>query len=156
MTAEAIEELIRSLKKNGAPVTYSRVPLSHYTRWDVPLNGASDYSISAILYDDGGLEIAAKLPENAGAYFWHSSIEVVRGVSDQERLKKFSDALAAVLLNKSRVVQKRGLLFWSFSMEIFQDGKWTPLDGVSCLRWGFAVPPIEGRVRVYESKGAGP
>ena len=149
-TEQNIDQLIENIKRKRLGLICNRHSENRYVRWDFSPSQKCQYSVSAYLYKDGDLEISAKLRDHEESDFWHYPIELVRGVSEEERAEEFSKALSSVLLSPSRIIQERGLFLWHFTMETFNNDKWTPLYGHSYVRWGFSVPKIDGKKRIYE------
>jgi hypothetical protein len=116
-----------------------------------PAPGA-DYSFVIWLYSDGAAEISAsRIDHRDGDCFWSCVFEI-HDFDDREQLAAALLAGARHLLwNPTRIVQRRGLILWTFYCEFFEDGEWQRFCGHSVARWVRGIPPVVGRERVYVS-----
>lgn len=64
----------------------------------------------------------------------------------------FMAELKALLTHKTRITQKKGLLFGSFVCDFNENGLWKSVGGTSYFRFGgFHPPSINGGVQEYIS-----
>jgi hypothetical protein len=86
----------------------------------------------------------------SGFAFWHCPFELPDyNRSEEELARAFDTQLELLLRVPTRIHQKRGWLFWHFSLERQVDSAWRPVSGCAALRTGFKAVSIQGRVRTY-------
>ena len=135
------EKLVTQSSPEGDSKTFLELP---------PASGA-DYRF--LLFFKPEVQIHAKLfGADQKQYFWYMPFEEDAYPKNLERLQtEFIVTVERLVLNPTRIVQRRGLLSDSFKLECQWDGKWHPVYRHSCFRFAFTVPPIRGRLHVYLS-----
>jgi|SRR6266446_157504 hypothetical protein len=113
---------------------------------DLPTAQDAEYFFR-VWFDAGGeRQITAQLVRrrSVDTYFWYRPLEMGEFNGSEDNLViKFCQELEALLTHETRIVQRKGWLFWHFRCEY---------RGHSVFRGGrFKVPQIEGRKRVYHS-----
>ena len=118
---------------------------------ELPTAPSADYRF--LLYFEPEMQIHAKLlGTDQKRYFWYMPFKEAAYRNDPGKLfTAFADAVEALILHPTRIVQRRGLLSHSFKLECQRDGQWQHVSGNSCWRFGFDVPTIRGRRHVYNS-----
>jgi hypothetical protein len=72
--------------------------------------------------------------------------------SEDDLVNEFCEELEALLIHETRIVQRKGWLFWHFRCEYRTGEKWKGVCSHSAFRGGrFKPPPIKGTRRVYHS-----
>ena len=124
-------------------------------RLDLPPATGAEYFFRLWFYEGGDREISAVLigHQNDDAYFWYRPLEMGESnESEDDLVSEFCEKLEALLTHETRVVQRKGWLFWHFRCEYYTGEKWKSVYGYSAFRGGrFKVPQIKGRKRVYHS-----
>lgn len=83
--------------------------------------------------------------------FWHLPLDYS---ADDERqaLGVLVQEARRLVVNPSRIFQRRGLLLWRFWCEVEEGGEWKRVGGtIACTRMLYPVPPSNGRLREYRS-----
>jgi hypothetical protein len=124
-------------------------------RLDLPIATGAEYFFRLSFHDGGERHISAQLIENrsAGTYFWYRPFELAefRG-SPEDLATEFCQELELLLTHETRIVQRKGWLFWHFRCEYLVGEKWKSLSSHLAFRRGrFKPPRIEGRERIYKS-----
>jgi hypothetical protein len=126
-----------------------------FIRVDLPAAASAQYSFSLWFYEDREREISAQpLQQNDDHdYFWSRSFELAEFVgSEGDLVKAFCSELEVLLTHETRIVQRKGLLFWHFVCEYRDREKWKSVGSNSAFRFGnFKPPPIDGKRHVYQS-----
>lgn len=128
-----------------------------FGRLDLPLARSADYFFQIWLYGDMERQISAKLTQDIsgdGRYFWYRPFdELVEQPGSREHLiSSFCDVLKTLLTFRTRIVQRKGWLFWHFRCEYCEADTWRVVYRHSAFRGGkFKVPQIKGSKRVYHS-----
>jgi hypothetical protein len=151
-TAALLRDLLPSFNPT---IETSKPPDSggNVARLDLPTAPGSEYSFTLWFGDSGEREISATLTkcQNERPYFWYRPFELAEFRNNIEKLEaKFCDELMILLTHETRVIQRKGWLFWDFSCEYRQGETWKRVYGHSALRW-FKPPQIRGKSRVYFS-----
>ena len=98
------------------PLRHSRKSTA---RLDLPTAPGAEYSFT-LWFDEGGeREISAELIpyQNDRPYFWYRPFELAEFRDNVENLEaKFCDELEILLTHETRVVQKKGWLFWGLPL----------------------------------------
>jgi hypothetical protein len=105
-------------------------------------------------HGDGEAQLSASLleQESKDLYFWYIPFELPDFESPRAAIEALVDRATKVMGNPSRILQRRGLLFWSFEAEFLEADEWTSAGGVSAFRFGgFHVPETHERERAYHS-----
>jgi hypothetical protein len=84
-------------------------------------------------------------------FFWHLPLEF-HGAEESEIVKVLVGETRRLILNSSRIFQRRGLILWSFRCQVQEGNKWNRVGGtVACLRLNAKVPPSNIKLRQYSS-----
>ena len=153
--------LIGLLLPNFNPVVQSvEPPLSRkesFGRLDLPTALGGDYFFQIGLHGDVERQISAR-PTNIGrddsCYFWYRPFDelVEQPGSREDLINAFSNMLKTLLTHKTRIVQRKGWLFWHFRCEYYEGDAWKMIYRHSAFRGGgFKPPQISGNRRVYQS-----
>jgi hypothetical protein len=124
-------------------------------RLDLPLATGAEYFFRLWFYEGGERQISARLIQQRSddTYFWYRPFEMgeLNG-SEDDLVSEFCEELEALLTHETRVVQRKGWLFWHFRCEYCTGEKWKSIYSYAAFRGGgFKVPQIKGRKRVYHS-----
>jgi hypothetical protein len=124
-------------------------------RLDLPAAPGAEYFFQLWFYEGGERHIRAELMQHRGddTYFWYRPFERAefRG-SEEDLVNEFCEVLEALLVHETRIVQRRGWLFWHFRCEYRAAEMWKGVYAHSAFRCGrFKTPQISGRTRVYHS-----
>lgn len=127
----------------------------------LPSAPGSDYQFVLMFADDNEASIEARLVGDGAHvapddYFWYSPFEELAFPSEEARADGIVEMVVLLLTHRTRIIQTRGVLFWSFKAEVESDGGWMPLLSHLALRRFFSAPNIEGRRRVYQAHAALP
>jgi hypothetical protein len=127
--------------------------ISSLSSIDLPVADGADYYFQLVFSPE--LQVHAKLLNNTTAkmYFWYMPFEdAAFKYSVEKQDAAFLETVENLLTNQTRIVQKKGWLFWHFRCEYELGGAWKNLGGTSCLRFSnFSVPGITGRRQIYRS-----
>jgi hypothetical protein len=136
------------------PVEGSKVTGPHTCRLELPPAHGADYFFCLWFYPDGERQIGAKLVEvsDDARYFWYRPFELAEfRDSNEDLVNVFCEQLDALITHETRIIQRKGWLFWHFRCDYRASGNWKCLYRHSALRGGFKPAPIKGRKRVYGS-----
>jgi hypothetical protein len=127
-----------------------------YVRLIFPRPSGSDYGFEAHIYHDlGDLQIHAEPADPGhpdGIYFWYRSYERWDYTGLEEMLTQFERDLLLVLTHDTRVKQRRGFVFWHFTLE-YQENGLQELAGASAFRWTrINVPRGRGRETTWQAR----
>jgi hypothetical protein len=151
--------LIGLLLPNFNPVVQAvESPLSRkesFGRLDLPPALGADYFFQVWLYGDVERQISAR-PTNVGgnsSYFWHRPFDelVEQPGSREDLINAFCTVLKKLLTHRTRIVQRKGWLFWHFRCEYYEGDAWKLIYRHSAFRGGAKPPQISGSRRVYQS-----
>jgi hypothetical protein len=135
------------------PVEGSKVAGPNIGRLDLPPAHGADYFFR-LWFSSDERQISAKLIENSDdtKYFWYRPFELA-GFRDSmdDLVRTFCEDLEALTTHETRIIQRKGWLFWHFRCEYCISGNWKYLYRHSALRGVFKPPQIKGRRRVYGS-----
>ena len=127
----------------------------NFIRLDLPAAASAQYSFRLWFYEDRDREISAQPLQQNGDhdYFWYRAFELAEfGGSEGDLVKEFCRQLQVLLTHETRIVQRKGLLFWHFRCEYLRGEKWETVSSQSTLRLGnFKPRPINGKQHVYQS-----
>ncbi len=128
------------------------------TRIDLPTAPGAEYFFRLWFYEGGERQISAQLIQHRSddTYFWYRPLEMgeFRG-SEDDLVNEFCEELEALLTHETRIVQRKGWLFWHFRCEYRAGEKWKNVCSHSAFRGGgFKAPQINGRRRVYSAPAA--
>ncbi|HYL67814.1 MAG TPA: hypothetical protein VEX69_01485 [Candidatus Limnocylindria bacterium] len=130
---------------------YSRENIANL---DLPIAPGAEYFFRLSFYEDGERQISAQLIEHSGdeTYFWYRPLEMgeFRG-SEDDLVCEFCEELEALLTHETRIVQRKGWVFWHFRCEYRTGEKWKSVCSHSAFRGSFKPPHIDGKRRVYHS-----
>ena len=152
--------LIHSHLPNFTPVIQAVKSSSrreNFGRLDLPAARGADYFFQVWLYEDMERQITAKLTADVDGdnkYFWHRPFDelVEQPGSREDLINAFCETLEKLLTRKTRIVQRKGWLFWHFRCECWEGETWNLIYRHFAFRGGkFKVPQIGGRRRVYQS-----
>lgn len=152
-TAALLKELLPSFDptiEEAHQLNHSRESIA---RLDLPTASGAEYSFTLWFDESGEREISARLIRHQGdrPYFWYRPFELAEFRNNVEELEaKFCDELKVLLIHETRIIQRKGWLFWGFRCEYHEGEKWKGVYGHMALRW-FKPPQIKGRSRVYRS-----
>jgi hypothetical protein len=123
----------------------------HDRLW-LPKAPGADYQFYVDVFDAGAATIGALLEgQSEEAFFWHLPLEY-RADDAGEALGVLVQEARRLVLNPSRIVQRRGRVLWRFWCEVEEGGLWRRVGGtVACTRLLHAVPACEGTIREYRS-----
>ncbi len=97
------------------------------------------------------LNIGASLKGNPDKYFWYDSAEKLN-MGDEEWVNWAEEyifrTLDKLVNYETRIIQKDGLVFTSFTCEYF-DNEWKELTKNRGFRWTLDTPKIKGQKKVY-------
>ena len=137
----------------GAALEVAGKPSARYVR--LPCAEGSDYRFQLWFYPDGEREISAELVAPATAsdrYFWSWVFELDDFVNSPKALvQAFERELEAMLSVPTRIHQRRGLLFWSFTLEREVGTTWASASSCSALRASVSVVSIKGAQHTYHA-----
>jgi hypothetical protein len=149
--------LLRDLLPGFNPTIEAAYPLRHsgesIAKLNLPTASGAEYSFTLWFDESGERQISAKLKQykNDRPYFWYRPFELAEFRNNVEKLEaKFCDELGILLTHETRIIQRKGWLFWSFRCEYHEGENWKGVYGHMALRW-FKPPQIIGKSRVYRS-----
>lgn len=151
--------LINRLLANRSPFDQSSVPQGKFregvARVDLPAAPGAEYFFKLWFLENGERHISAQLIERANAanYFWYRPFDLAefRGC-ESDLAAEFCEQLELVLTHATRIIQRRGWLFWRFRCQYSDGQKWTNISSHMALRGGrFRPPNIDGSIRIYRS-----
>jgi len=128
-----------------------------FGRLDLPLARDADYFFEVWLYGDMERQISARLTQDVSdnsKYFWYRPFDelVEQPGSREDLISSFCDVLKTLLTFRTRIVQRKGWLFWHFRCEYCEADTWRAVYCHSAFRGGkFKAPQISGSKRVYQS-----
>jgi hypothetical protein len=124
-------------------------------RLDLPAAPGAEYFFRFWFYEGGERQISARLLQDHSddTYFWYRPLEMGEfGGSEDNLVSEFCEELEALLTHETRIVQKKGWLFWHFRCEYRVGEKWKNVCSHSAFRGGrFNPPHIKGKKRIYSS-----
>ena len=124
-------------------------------RLDLPTAPGAEYFFRLWFYEGGERQISAHLLQNRGddTYFWYRPLEMGEfNGSEDDLVSEFCQELENLLTHETRIVQRKGWLFWHFRCEYRAEEKWKSVCSHSAFRGGrFKPPHINGRRRIYHS-----
>ena len=89
-------------------------------RLDLPTPPDAEYFFRLWFYEGGERQIGARLIQDRSddTYFWYRPLEMAefRG-SEDDLVSEFCEELKALLTHETRIVQRKGWLFWHFRCE---------------------------------------
>jgi hypothetical protein len=156
--------LLNRLLVGRSPFDHSRDPQGEFregiTRVDLPAADDAEYFFRLAFHETGERYISAHLIErpNAANYFWYRPFELAefRG-SGADLAAEFCKEMELVLTHATRIVQRKGWLFWRFRCEYRNGQKWTNISSQMAFRGGrFSPPHIDGTMRIYCSAAIAP
>jgi len=123
---------------------------------DLPTAPGAEYFFRVWFYEGGERQISAQLIQRRSddTDFWYRPLEMGEfNGSEDDLVSEFYEELEALLTHETRIVQRRGWLFWHFRCEYRAGENWKGVRGHSAFFRGgrFKVPQIKGRQRVYRS-----
>ena len=121
-----------------------------YLKISFPAALNSDYNFSLYLYYDNEPQICASHTIKPESFFWFHPFEIYDFDSEEERIDAFNKTVENLFTNPTRIVQKKGLISWSFSCFYFKNVKWIEVYSHSGLRIS-NVPPINTKEIIYQS-----
>jgi hypothetical protein len=152
-TATLLSDLLPSFNPTIEAAEPLRGSGGNVARLDLPTAPGAEYSFTLWFDESGEREISATLTTclNERPYFWYRPFELAEFRNNVEQLEtKFCDELGILLTHETRVVQRKGWLFWGFRCEYRAEERWQRVYSHSALRW-FKAPQITGKRRVYFS-----
>lgn len=122
---------------------------------DLPLGAGADYFFQLWSYGDCERQICARRVNSRSddEYFWYRPLEMGEFAgSSQDLSDTFCEELEALLAHQTRIVQRKGWLFWHIRCEYYAGNAWKCISGQSAFRGGrFKPPQISGTVQTYQS-----
>ena len=119
---------------------------------DLPTAQDAEYFFRVWFYEGGERQMTAQLVRRRSddSYFWYRPLEMGEFNGSEDNLViRSRQKLEALLTHETRIVQRKGWLFWHFRGEYRAVEKWKGIYGHSAFRGGRSkVPQIEGRKRV--------
>lgn len=146
-----MKEALDYLESCGVTVVGNSEVHSKFSSIQLPFLPKSEYFFMIYFYPNNEYEIVAKTCGYPEYSFWHKSFEYSEYVLKKEVKVNFYKTLKLLLENPSRIIQKKGLFFWSFYCDIYQEGKWIRLADCSILKRGFKVPLIDRKEKTYNA-----
>jgi hypothetical protein len=147
--------LLNRLLGDYGPVTPPLEPLGNSRenarKLDLPSAPGADYFFRLWFYDDGERQIGAHLIQHSSAdiYFWYRPFELAEFRGSQDDLvTEFCEELESLLTHETRIIQRKGWLFWGFRCEYREGAEWKEVYGHLASRW-FKPPQILGKSCVY-------
>lgn len=116
-----------------------------------PVPEQADYGFQTHLYEHESLQIHACLRTEPNAYFWCVDYELCSGRPIETLTDSFLHVTQRILLNSTKIEQKRGWSSWHFICFCHLGRRWDAIPGGSCALKGFDVPKIDGKSRTYYS-----
>src|SRR5271157_1172346 len=133
----------------------AKSPLDDFTRIDLPHASGAEYFFRLWFFEGGERQISAVLTQKQtdDTYFWYRPFELAEFRSSEgDLVDEFCKELEALLIHETRIVQRKGWLFWHFRCEYHARNAWENVYSHSALRTSnWNLPHIEGRIRVYHS-----
>jgi hypothetical protein len=149
--------LLRDLLPSLDPTIEVSYPLRHLkentARLDLPTAPGAEYSFTLWFDESGERQISATLirDQNDHPYFWYRPFELAEFRNNVEELEAtFCDELKVLLTHETRIIQRKGWLFWGFRCEYQEGAEWKEVYGHRASRW-FKPPQILGKSLVYYS-----
>jgi hypothetical protein len=165
LSAYVDEPTITALQRLLPGVAFE--PILTPLRWRLGLSAKSDFSVHVNLPAAPGAEysfelyfrpekqIHAKLINADSLYFWYMPFEEAAFNNSLEKLDgAFIETVDLLISHETRIVQKRGLFLDSFCCDHKGSSGWRRVYWMAGLRmggFGFKVPRIAGRERIYRS-----
>jgi hypothetical protein len=125
---------------------------------DLPASPSAEYSFRLWFYEDdatgGSREISARLVGHAQAEtsFWYWPFESAQFNTAEALSDAFDKSLLTLIRRPTRIVQKRGLLNWTFRLDAqLPELGWKQQYRHAVFRLGGRAPSIDGRERIYSS-----
>ena len=89
-------------------------------------------------------------------YFWYQPFEVVGSHPPDQVMRECLKTLRLLVTHDTRICQRKGLLWWSFTCEHLKEGRWVRVYSHSSFRYSnFHPPQIKGRRQWYQAKALG-
>ena len=120
----------------------------------LPVPQGAEYEYEAHVQTEGERLIAARLlNQSEDSYFWYLALELPDFHWSASKLSdRFFQILRLIFRHPTRIIQRNGMLFGSFTCQYEEDKLWHRIDGNSFFRFGgFKAPRIEGRRCEYHS-----
>lgn len=118
----------------------------------------AEYAFEIYVYPDGDADISAVMVVQEDPDFhWHLPFENLGSPDIEGLLSELVSDLGTLLTHPTRIVQDRGLLWWSYSCEALVDSRWTKIGGsIASLRWPFSGLRREAKRRIYSAPPVAP
>jgi hypothetical protein len=147
--------LLSLLLPDFNPVEGAKFTGLHLWRIDLPPADGADYFFRLWFYSDGERQIGAQLVEDSddARYFWYRPFESAEfRESNVDLVNAFCKELEALITHETRIIQRKGWLFWHFRCDYRASENWKCLYKHAAFRGG-GFKPLEARVRkrVYGS-----
>jgi hypothetical protein len=151
--------LLNHLLGESNPITHPVQPQTdlreNIFRLDLPAAPGAEYFFRLWFYEGGERQISAQLIQDRSddTYFWYRPLEMGEfGGREDDLLNEFCEQLEVLLTHETRIVQRKGWIFWHFRCEYRAGEEWKSVCSNSAFRGGrFKPPQIKGRKRVYHS-----
>jgi hypothetical protein len=112
----------------------------------------ADYSFSLWLYPDGEAGVwAHRVGGSEDEDFWGLTLELAQFRDADELERKLVTVLHTLASCPTRIVQRRRLLWTTFTCQALVDAKWETISQVTFLGRSKRLPSIHGKRAVYSS-----
>ncbi len=150
---DLLHRIIKIDTKINYTITYQKIEIEHYK---IEFNNwfSGDYKFECYFYPDGkDFNInAVLLKESQKHNFWDYPFELYDYDTKQEMFNDVYKAIEKILKYKSKIIVKKGILFYSMRCMIFMRNKWHHFYKMGIFKFGgFKLPKIKGRIKEYYS-----
>jgi hypothetical protein len=146
-------EFLRQIKQRFSKVSFHQRETEHELDVLVLTEYAKPYDF--YIWIEGGwtiMDIVARLKSEPTKYFWYQTWENFKEDDPKwkkELLKTAIEQLELLLNNRTRVIQRKGLLASSFECQ-YMNSEWMRVDKNRALHSNIELPKISGRRKIYE------
>lgn len=146
-------EFLEQLNQRFSSVTFEQKETEH--ELDVLVVTEQSKSYNFYIWIEGGwttLNIGATLKSEPSKYFWYQSWENFKENDPEwknELCETALEQLELLLNNRTRVIQRKGLIASSFECQ-YMNSEWTRISKNTALHGRLSLPKIKGRKKVYE------
>jgi hypothetical protein len=117
---------------------------------NIPAAEGADYYFSVGYHATMNASLSASPLNISGKHFWWQIFDRYGDMTDQDVFDEMNEKLPEILQNPTKIVQKRGILNWSFQMYILINNTWAPSYCVLSPKW-IKAPKIKGKIKEYFS-----
>ena len=128
----------------GATVRTHENSREEITRVDLHTAPGAEYFFRLWFYEDGERQISAHLVQHRSedTYFWYRPFEMNQfEESENGFVIEFCKELEVLLTHETRIIQRKGWLWWHFDCQYCAGEVWRSLYRHSALRSGGFKPP---------------